>query len=76
MPENIIAYDSITGEKVSVNRRWVDNPGIKHGGYVSKPPAKTSRTKREPVKTNKVADVVADPTDTPPIDGDSTEETS
>lgn len=68
MAEQILAYDAQTGEKTLVNRRWVDNPAIGDGRYVSQlPTPKTSRPKRGPVDTN---------TEPAPDSGDSTEETS
>lgn len=68
MSERVLAYDIATGEKTLINWRWVDNPAISGGRYVSKKPRpKSSRTKREPVEII---------TETTPIVGDSTEETS
>lgn len=76
MPERISAHDTITGERAYVPWRWVDNPGIKNGRYVSEQADKTSRSKRGPVDNKKVADVVAAPANMAPAAGDSTKETS
>lgn len=74
MSDRIPALDSQDGYKrVLINRRWVDNPAIRGGRYVSQRP-KTSRTKREPVET-KVAVEVADPAISDPHDAGSTKET-
>ncbi|MFW7414758.1 hypothetical protein [Demequina sp. SO4-18] len=75
MSERISAYDATTGERTYVSRRWVDNPGIANGRYVSKLPTKTSRAKREPVDSPEVAESVTDHTDTPSPEG-LNEETS
>lgn len=78
MAADIGAFDATTGKRVRVPRRWIDNPAIYHGRYVSetpkpKPKPKSSRAKRESVET-KAASEAADATDNAPATGDSTEE--
>lgn len=68
------AYVKDTGEPVTVPWRWVDNPGIRAGRYVSKRPTKASRAKREePVNPEATPDV-ADPIDTTTPSVDDTKE--
>lgn len=55
------AFRADTGERAYVPRRWVDNPAIFGGRFVSTKPPKTSRAKREPVETE-VAATAADDT--------------